>query len=79
VAGQLLQIYSSIEHTLSGQRGEKGGVVRKYWNKERPKASRANFKFCISMSDIKMLLISPTPFSFVDCNKLLSLSVSIPC
>ena len=45
--------------------------MRKYWTKARPKTSWANSKLCISMSDVKMLFRSPTPFSFVDCNTLL--------
>ena len=34
-----------------------------------------NSKLCISMSDVKMFFRSPTPFSFVDCNTLLSLGL----
>jgi hypothetical protein len=39
-----------------------GNTVRKYWTKGNPKIS-------ISMSDVKVLFRSPTPLSFVDCNK----------
>lgn len=38
----------------------------KIWMKARPKTVRANLKFCISMSDDKVLSILPTPFNFVD-------------
>ena len=41
----------------------------------RPKTSRANSHLWISMSDVKVLFRSPTPFSFVDCNTLLSLGL----
>jgi hypothetical protein len=44
----------------------------KYWTKARAKTSWANSKLYISMSDVKALFISPTPFIFVDCNKLFS-------
>jgi hypothetical protein len=41
---------------------------------QRPKPSRANSKFYISMSDIKVLFRSPT-LNFVDYNTLLSLGL----
>ena len=47
--------------------------MRKYWTKARLKHSWANSKLCMSMSDVKMLFKSPTLFSFVNCNTLLSL------
>jgi hypothetical protein len=47
--------------------------VRKYWSKAQP--NPANSKHCISISDVKMLFRSPTSFSFVDCNTLLSLEL----
>lgn len=46
--------------------------MRKYWTKARSKTSWVNSNLCISMSDDKMLFWSPTPFSFVNCSKLLS-------
>ena len=53
----------------------KGSMAGKYWTKARLKTSWANSKLCISMSDVKVLFRSPTPFSFVDCNTLLSLGL----
>ena len=50
-------------------------MVRKYWTKARLKTSWANSKLCISMSDVKALFSSLIPFSFVDCNTLLSLGL----
>ena len=38
---------------------------------------RANSKFCISMSDVKTLFRSPTPFIFIDCNNLLFIIIII--
>ena len=35
----------------------------------------SNFKFSTSRFNVNMLLISPTPFSCVDCNLLLSLGL----
>lgn len=46
-------------------------IVRKYRNKAKPKTSRENSDFC--MSNAKMILRSPTSFTFIDCNTLLSL------
>lgn len=43
-------------------KGRKESIVRKYWIKAKPKSYRANTKFCISTSDVKVLLRSPTPF-----------------
>ena len=43
-------------------------IVRKYWTKARWKTNWANSKLCISMSLVKMLFRSPTPFSFVYYN-----------
>lgn len=54
-------------------KSEERSVVMTYWTKARPKTSRTNSEFCISMSDVKALFIFPTPFSFVDCSTLLSL------
>ena len=34
-------------------------IVRKYWTETRMKTSRAKYKLCISMSDIKMFFKSP--------------------
>jgi hypothetical protein len=47
--------------------------MRKYWTKPRPKNRWANSKLSISMSDVKALFRSATPFWFVDCNSILSL------
>ena len=44
-------------------------------NQSETKTSLANFKLYISMSDVKTFFRSQTPFSFVDCNKLLSLGL----
>ena len=49
--------------------------MRRWWNKERPKPSRANSKFCNSVWDAKVLLRAPTPLRYVDCNTLLSLGL----
>jgi hypothetical protein len=42
----------------------------KYWTEAKQKFSRANTKFCISMSDIQVVFISSSPLRFVDCNNL---------
>jgi len=55
----------------------KRSIMSKYWTKARPKTSRANSKFCLSISDIKAVFRCPTLFSFVDCSILLSWSGSI--
>jgi hypothetical protein len=46
-------------------------IVTKYQTQTRYKASR-EMKFYISMSDAKMFFRFSTPFSFVDCDILLS-------
>ena len=56
---------------------EERSLVRKYWTKARPKPSWANSKLSISMSDVKVLFGSPTPFSFVDCNTLFFFSLEL--
>ena len=46
--------------------------MRKYQTIARPKTSWANFKLCISTSNVKMFFRgSPTPFSFIDFKTLL--------
>ena len=50
---------------------KKGSTVRKYCAKIR-KTRCANTKLLISMSDVRVLFRSPSPFSFVDCNTFLS-------
>ena len=55
-------------HSKMEEREKKWGNIGP---KQRPKSSCANSKLCISMSDVKMLFRSPTPFSFVDYNTLL--------
>lgn len=42
---------------------------------DKSKTSWINCKLCVSMSDVKTLFKSPTPFSFVDCDILLSLGL----
>jgi hypothetical protein len=54
-------------------KGRRGIIVRKCWTIERPKTSWKNPQLCISMSVVKVLFRSPTPFSFVDCNTRFSL------
>jgi hypothetical protein len=49
-------------------------MARKDWTKARLKTSGANSKLCVSMSDVKALFRSPTPFC-VDSNTLLSLGL----
>lgn len=49
--------------------------MRNGWTKAKQEASWANAKSCISTSDVRALLRAPTPFSFVDCNKLLCLGL----
>ena len=39
----------------------------KILDQRRPKSSWANFKLCISMSDVKVFFRSPTPFILGDC------------
>jgi hypothetical protein len=50
-------------------------IIRKHWTKARRKPSRANSKLCASMCDVKAFFRSPTLFSFVDYNILLSLEL----
>ena len=54
---------------------KKGSIVRKSWTKARLEAIWASFTLCTSMSDINALFRSTTSFSFVVCNKLLSLGL----
>ena len=63
------------EYTLPFQTGEKGAIVRKYLTKGRLKTRRANSKFCFSMSNVKVLIRSLIPLSFVVCNILLPLEL----
>lgn len=51
-------------------KGRKEHMVSKYWTK-------ANFRFCIFISDIKTFFISPTLFSFFDYSILLSLELAL--
>lgn len=64
----ILVTYNGTRSTLPKYR--EGSIVRKYWAKARWKTSWANSKLCISMSDVKTLFRSPTPFSFVNWNTL---------
>jgi hypothetical protein len=48
-------------------------IVRKYWTKVRREVSRANSKFCISLSVAKALFGSPIIFWFVNYSTVHSL------
>ena len=67
--------YTMAQGYITIPKGRKGNPVRKYWTKVRLKTNRSDSKYCISMSDIKGLFTSPTPFSLVDYNTLLSLGL----
>ena len=66
---QWRRIYNTIT------KGE-GSTARKYCTKARPKDNQENSKLCLSVSGVKVLFRSPTPFSFVDCNTLHSLELA---
>ena len=63
-------------YILTFQNIGKGSIVRKYWTKAKLETSWADSKLRISMSDVKMLFKSPTLFSLVDHNTLLSLGLA---
>ena len=65
--------YNGTRYTL--QRWRKENLVREYWTKARWKTSWENSKLCISMFDVRILFRSPTLFSVVNCNTLLSLGL----
>lgn len=54
--------------------GGKGSMVRKYWTKARLKPSYANSKQFLMLWMASLCLV-PRPFSFVNCNMLLSLGL----
>ena len=60
---------------------EKRGHSEGLLDQSEVKTMRANSNLCISTPDVKGLFRSPTPFSFVDTNTLLShaMAVSIHC
>lgn len=64
-----------IQHTMTEitiLKGRKENTVKKYWTKTRIKTRRAHSKGDISISDVRALFRSPTPFILVDYDILLS-------
>jgi hypothetical protein len=70
----MIEILSKItaEYITIPKRGKRSRTS-KYWTKARPKTSWANSE--LSTYGVKMFFRSPTPFSFADCNTLLSLGL----
>lgn len=56
--------YHKIHITIP--KGRKRSIEGKYWTKSGMKSSRENSKFCISVSNVREFLRSPTPTSCVD-------------
>lgn len=47
-----------------------GSRMRKHWPKTRSTFSKANYKFRITMCNVKTFFRSPNSFNFVSCNTL---------
>lgn len=55
-----------------------GSIVRKFWTKARLKTSRAEFTFCISVSDVRVVCRTAAHFFLLGCSTL-GLKLSSAC